>query len=123
MRRRSYGVLIMPWPVVSTDRLGRLSLKGQVSHFVKVGLMLERPPSRPSRRRRSPGALKALEHRQRERDELRCYYVPVHRSVIETLIERGLSPAEAEDPKAVGRELGVVLLQWVERWYREKNNP
>jgi hypothetical protein len=61
--------------------------------------------------RRSPGAV-ALEHRQRARDELRCYQVPVHRSVLETLIERGLTPAEANDPKAVGRELGVVLLQW-----------
>jgi hypothetical protein len=89
--------------------------------------MLDRPIARRAaarrrqRRIRSPGAVKALEHRQRERDELRCYYVPVHRSVIEILIERGLSPAEAEDPKAIGRELGVVLLQWVEYWRREKN--
>jgi hypothetical protein len=37
------------------------------------------------------------------------------------LIDRGLSPAEALDDKAVGRELGVILLQWVERWRRETN--
>jgi hypothetical protein len=54
---------------------------------------------------------------------VRCYYVPVHRSVLEVLIERGLPAEEATDPKAVGRELGTVLLQWVERWRREKNNP
>jgi hypothetical protein len=41
--------------------------------------------------------------------------------VIETLIDRGLPPEEALDAKAVGRELGMVLLQWVERWRREKN--
>jgi hypothetical protein len=49
--------------------------------------------------------------------------VPVHRSVIETLIERGLPPEEALDPKAVGHELGGVLLQWVEYWRRAKNIP
>ena len=75
-------------------------------------------------RRRSPGAITQFEHRQREREGvLRCYYVPVHRSVIETLIDRGLPAAEATDAKAVGRELGTVLLQWVERWRRERNIP
>ena len=39
-------------------------------------------------------------------------FVPIHRSVIETPIDRGLSPAEATDPKAIRRELGTVLLQW-----------
>jgi hypothetical protein len=88
----------------------------------RIRLVLERPPSRPARRR-SPGATKALEHRQRERDGVRCFYVPVHRAVIETLIDRGLSSTEATDPKAIGRELGAVLVQWVERWHQEKNIP
>jgi hypothetical protein len=87
--------------------------------------VLQRPTSRRiaarQRRGHTPGARKALEHRQRERDGLRCYQVPVHRMVIETLIDRGLPPEEALDAKAVGRELGMVLLQWVERWRREKN--
>ena len=72
--------------------------------------------SRRRRRSASPGAIKALEHRRRERDRVRCYYVPVHDSVLETLIDRGLPPAEATDPKAIGRELGTALLQWVARW-------
>jgi hypothetical protein len=80
--------------------------------------VLDRP-----HRVRSPGARKAREHRQRERDGMRCYQVPVHCSVIETLIDRGFSLAETTDPKAVGRELGAVLLQWVERWRRETNIP
>jgi hypothetical protein len=87
--------------------------------------MLDRLPSRRDRqherRVRSPGARRAREHRQRERDGVRCIYVPVSREVIETLIDRGLSPAEALDDKAVGREFGVILLQWVERWRRETN--
>jgi hypothetical protein len=80
-------------------------------------------PSTHTHPRPSPGAIKALEHRQREREGVvRCYYVPVHHSVLETLIDRGMPAAETQDPKAVGRELGAVLLQWVERWRREKNN-
>lgn len=87
--------------------------------------MLDRPHRRErhAARMRSPGAIKAREHRRRERAGLRCVYVPINREVLETLIDRGLSPAEALDDKAVGRELGAVLLQWVERWRRETNIP
>jgi hypothetical protein len=83
-----------------------------------------RPRSSPSthtRSRPSPGAIKASEHRHREREGVvRCYYVPVHFSVLETLIDRGMPATETQDPKAVGRELGAVLLQWVQRWRRER---
>jgi hypothetical protein len=85
--------------------------------------MLERPASRRARRSASPGAVWQVEHRQRVRERLRCYWVPIHADVIATLIDRGLPPEEALDPKAVGRELGAVLLQWVARWRREKNIP
>ena len=71
--------------------------------------------------RRLPNATRQAQHRQRERDGTRCYYVPVHESVVEALIDRGLPASEALDPKAVGRELGVLLLQWAARWHREKN--
>jgi hypothetical protein len=86
--------------------------------------MLTPPSSSAARaRRRSPGALKQLEHRARGQDGVwRCVYVPVRHEVIEVLIERGLPAEETTDPKAVGRELAEVLLQWVERWRREKNN-
>jgi len=75
------------------------------------------------RKVRSPGAVRQAEHRQRERSEVVCYYVPVHSSVIETLIDRGLPAEEALDAKAVGRELAEVLQQWAARWQREKNIP
>jgi hypothetical protein len=74
------------------------------------------------RKARSSGATRQAEHRQRERDGvLRCVYVPIGCEVLEALIDRGLPPQEALDPKAVGRELGDVLRQWAERWHREKN--
>jgi hypothetical protein len=45
-------------------------------------------------------------------NEMSCVlFVPIHHSVIETPIDRGLSPGEATDPKAIRRELRVVLLQ------------
>jgi hypothetical protein len=83
--------------------------------------VLERPASR--RARASPGAARQAEHRRRARDDVRCFYVPVHRSVLETLLDRGLPPEEVLDAKAVGRELGAVLMQWVARWRAEKNFP
>jgi hypothetical protein len=85
--------------------------------------VLEPAPSRRARRGASPGAARQAEHRRRERDDVRCIYVPVHRTVIETLIDRGLPAAEAMDAKAIGRELGAVLLQWVARWRQERNIP
>jgi hypothetical protein len=79
--------------------------------------------AREGRRGRSAGATRQAEHRQRERDGVHCYYVPVDHAVIEALIDRGLAPEAALDPKAVGRELGEVLEQWAARWQREKNFP
>lgn len=72
---------------------------------------------------RSTNAIRQGEHRQRTRADVRCYYVPVHSSVLEALIERGLSPEETLDGRKVGRELGDVLMQWAARWHREKNFP
>jgi hypothetical protein len=73
---------------------------------------------------RSAGAVRQAEHRARERDGiLRCIFVPVGPEVLEALIDRGLEPAAALDPKAVGRELGDVLRQWARRWQQEKNFP
>ena len=61
--------------------------------------------------RRSPGARKALEHRQRERDELRA--IRADPSFGDRDPDRSRAfPAEATDPKAIRRELGTVLLQW-----------
>jgi hypothetical protein len=64
--------------------------------------MLERPASRRARRSTSPGALRQVQHRQRARDDVRCYQVPVHRTVIETLLDRGL-PLSAPTPHLLTR--------------------
>jgi hypothetical protein len=73
-------------------------------------LVLSRPPA--SNRR----AAISREQRQRQRDGVRCYQVPVHHRVVEALLARGLTEEEAHDPKKVARELGIVLMQWSERW-------
>jgi hypothetical protein len=83
--------------------------------------VLERPVSRQARRGASPGAARQAEHRQREREGVRCYWVPIPDGVIAALIDRGLPPGAALDPKAVGHELGTVLRQWAERWRLEKD--
>ena len=76
---------------------------------LRIGLRHHRVAANKRQARRSPGRVKALEHRQRAPDELRCYEVPVHRSVLETLSQRGLTPSEANDPKAVGASLALSL--------------
>jgi hypothetical protein len=91
-------------------------------------LVLERPP--PSDRRaaanarrqtRTPGAVTQSERRRRDRAGVwRCYQIPVYRTVLEAMIDRGLSEADSHNPKAVAREAGDVLRQWAARWFAEK---
>lgn len=102
------------------DNLKRERPPPRLARFPGVGKTARQQELRKSR---SPGAIKSLEHRQRERDGFRSRYVPIHKTVIETLIERGLSDKDARDDKIVGDELAVVLLQWVARWQAEKNKP
>jgi hypothetical protein len=73
------------------------------------------------RKARSPAATRQAEHRQRERDGVVCIYVPIARSVITALLDRGLPEHQATDARALGRELGDVLAQWAARWAKERN--
>jgi len=44
--------------------------------------MFDRAAARQSGRQgvRSPGAIRQVRHRQRARDDVKCFWVPVHRS-------------------------------------------
>jgi hypothetical protein len=67
----------------------------------------------------TPGAIRSRRYRQRNGLEW-IFRVQVRARVIEALIDRGLPESDSRDRDKVATELGVVLVQWAERWFEEK---
>ena len=69
----------------------------------------------------SSAARKQREYRQRRRNGLAAYRVLASDKVVLALLEAGrLSEAEAQDRRAVERELATVLNEWSARWLQIK---
>jgi hypothetical protein len=67
------------------------------------------------------GAIRSRRYRRRQANDEEVCPVPVRRRVLEALLDRGLAEVDSRNRTKVAEELGVVLDQWAERWFAEKN--
>jgi hypothetical protein len=71
--------------------------------------------------KQTPGAIRARRYRQRN-GLAWVFPVEVGSRVLEALIDRGMTESDSKNRDRVAAELGVVLMQWAERWFDEKRH-